>query len=64
MSAIPEKRLCKNCDQERTVCRHVLCELCDDEHGFECFAIVPAIKLPESGLLKRINEEREQGGQR
>lgn len=49
------KRHCNKCHQERIVCKHILCETCDESEGFECFAQVPGIRLPES---KRLHEER------
>ena len=61
MSGIPQgKRLCDGCEQERIVCRHSLCELCDDEQGFECFAKATSIKLPPSKIGEKIGRSYEQ----
>ena len=39
------KRYCIRCEQLRIVCRHGLCEQCDNMDDLACFAYVPAIRI-------------------
>jgi hypothetical protein len=48
-------KLCIECEQRLINCpRHNLCETCDEQAGWDCYAKQTVIKLPVSKLAEKV----------